>query len=71
MKKKNKSLDLVIVNDQIIIESATLQQKVLDKACVSTVTVSPKDEKYLDADQALDMAHNEEKSTNLAYIQKL
>lgn len=71
MKKKNKSLDLVSVNDQIISKSATLEQKVLDKACVSTMIVSPKDEKYLDVDQALDVAQNEEKSTNLAYIPKL
>lgn len=71
MKKKNKSLDLVTMNDQIISKSATLEQKVLDKACVSTMTVSPKDEKYLDVDQALDVAQNEEKSTNLAYIPKL
>lgn len=71
MKKKNKSLDLVTMNDQIISKSATLEQKVLDKACVSTMTVSPKDEKYLDVDQALDVAQNEEKFTNLDYIQKL
>lgn len=71
MKKKNKSLDLVTMNDQIISKSATLEQKVLDKAYFSTVTVSPKDEKYLDVDQALDVAQNEEKSTNLAYIPKL
>lgn len=71
MKKKNKSLDLVTMNDQIISKSATLEQKVLDKAYFSTVTVSPKDEKYLDADQALDVAQNEEKFTNLDYIQKL